>query len=94
MKEKGIIKEEGGFLGLWKAKKLASGLSEEHFTSMDISTSHTIPLEPSAKEVKIMSPHNPQTYNLVEKENGQKELEILDPQSFWKMKYLVILYKS
>ncbi len=94
LKEKGVIEEKGGILGIRKAKKLASNLNTTEFQKADISNMENIPIDESVKKVQIISPHNPQSYQL--ESTGEKEsvLEITNPDEFWKIKYLVILTKG
>ena len=94
LKEKGIIEEKGGILGIRKTKKLAPSFDGSRFTQVDISSTDKIDIVGKTNKIEIISPHNPDSYHLVE--NGQKRssVEIIDPQEFWKMKYLVILVKN
>ena len=94
LKEKGIIEEKGGILGIRKTKKLSSEFQTELFTAMDQTSVTSIPINSEIKKVKIISPHQTESYDLVKKEENQTLLEILDPESFWKIKYLVILTKG
>ena len=94
LKEKGISEEKGGLLGLRKTKKLAAGFDNAHFTSTDILETATIPFAPEVKKVDIVSPHNPESYHIVKGEENQTVLEIINPEEFWKIKYLVVVAKS
>ncbi len=94
LKEKGIIEEKGGIFGIRKAKKLAPGFSKSDFMVADIASTSSIAINKNIKKVKIISPHNPESYHLVKKDDRQTILEIIDPEEFWKIKYLVILTKS
>lgn len=94
LKEKGIIEEKGGFLGMGKTKKIASVINYENFTRTNISNIGQIPIYINRNKVDIISPHNPESYNLVERDKNETVLEITNPDEFWKLRYLVILYKS
>lgn len=94
LKEKGIIEEKGGLLGLRKTKRLAAGFDEDDFISADMSEINTIAINANARKVKVISPHDPNSYHLVKAENNDTVLEIIDPQKFWKIKYLVIIADS
>lgn len=94
LKNKGIIVEKGGLLGLRKTKKLAAGFDDKEFLTADISELNAVPIDQKIKKVKVISPHNPNSYHLVKKDDKQTVLEIIDPQEFWKIKYLVIIANS
>ncbi len=94
LKKKGIVIEEGGFLGLRKSKKLAANFSNEDFISTDILTTNAIQIGTEIGDVRLISPHSMSSFQLVEQEDGQARLEIVNPQEFWKMKYLVIMTKG
>jgi predicted nucleic acid-binding Zn-ribbon protein len=94
LKEKGVIEEKGGFLGLGKTKRIVSNLNYDYFTRTNISNLGRIPIYIGLDRVNIISPHNPKSYTLVPREENETVLEITNPDEFWKSKYLVILYKS
>lgn len=96
LKEKGIITEVGGILGLRKTKKLAAGFSkEELFTSTSIRETGIIPISEDLDDVKLLSPHNNDSFHLIgQDDNDTTNLEIIDPDEFWKMRYLVIMTKG
>lgn len=93
LKEKGIIEEKGGFLGINKTKKLASSFNRDHFIPMDIGKT-TIPILQNVKKVNIISPHNPASYSLNPTSDSETTLEITNSDEFWKIKYLVIEAKG
>lgn len=94
LKQKGIIIEEGGFLGFNKAKKLANSFNNDDFTKTDIFLTDIISIGQELKKVRLISPHNPDSFHLVEDESQETYLEIIDPEEFWKINYLVILTKG
>lgn len=94
LKEKGIIIDKGGFLGLRKARQLADDFETTHFRVTDISDTERIPLSTKIEQIQIISPHDPASYQLVEQDEDMGALEILNPAEFWKMRYLVIVEKS
>ncbi len=94
LKGKGIIEEKGGILGIRKTKKLAPGFNTDEFTKLNMVTDEVIPIDRSIKNVKIISPHDPESYHLVKKDENQTLLEIINPDAFWKIKYLVIMTKG
>jgi len=92
LKEKGIIKEEGGLFGLRKAKKVAENFPSDEFVSADKINTNIIPI--SASSVKLISPHNTDSYHLVKREDNSTHLEIIDADEFWKIQYCVIMTKG
>jgi chromosome segregation ATPase len=89
LKEKGIIEERGGFLGINKTQRVAASFSKDYFIPMDIKQS-TISIAQNIKKIKIISPHNPASYTLNPASESETVLEIKDMNEFWKIKYLVI----
>lgn len=94
LKNKKIIAEKGGFLWFGKTKILASDLKKTDFTTTDISDTDSISIKQNIKDIKIISNHNPESYHLTKKDEDKTVLEIIDPDEFWKMKYLVVLAKN
>jgi chromosome segregation ATPase len=94
LQNKKIIAEKGGFLWFGKTKILASDLKKTDFTTTDISDTDSISIKQNIKDIKIISNHNPESYHLTKKDEDKTVLEIIDPDEFWKMKYLVVLAKN
>ena len=94
LKDKGIIEEKGGFLGLRKTKRLAAGFNEADFTPADIVEVGNLQIDKEPGKVKVLSPHNPNSYQLHKSAEGKTTLEITNPQEFWKIRYLVIASNS
>ncbi|MCD4693391.1 MAG: hypothetical protein K8R79_10790 [Calditrichales bacterium] len=94
LKNKKIIAEKGGFLWFGKTKILASDLKKTDFTTTDISDTDSISIKQNIKDIKIISNHNPESYHLTKKDEERTVLEIIDPDEFWEMKYLVVLAKN
>ncbi len=94
LKEKGIIIDKGGFLGLRKTRQLADDFETAHFHVTNISVTERIPLSTNIEQIQIISPHDPASYQLVDQDEDMGALEILNPAEFWKMRYLVIVEKS
>jgi len=89
LKDNNIITSEGGFIGIGKNKKLKGDFSEQLFTKIDIRQVVQIPL--SGKKSQIVTTHNSNSFK-ISGENGNRVLEILNKDEFWKTsKYLVII---
>lgn len=94
LKEKGIIEEKGGILGIRKAKTLAPTLNRDFFQKSDMTQIHNLEIDRPAKGIRIISPHNPDSYHLSDLSEKKTLLEISNPEEFWKIQYLVIVTKG
>lgn len=91
LEEKGIIKDEGGFLwGLvGSTTTLASGLDPSYFTPIDRARNTSFRVEGKIRE--ILPKRNPEYYTQQKKEGGESVLTVSDLDHFWRDRYLVIL---
>lgn len=90
--EHGVLKKDGGFLGLGKQVSLQNNLDESYFTQLDIRDTKTIPL--FSNKATIISEHPDSSYNFIEENGMIAYLEIENPEEFWKIsKYAVIEVK-
>lgn len=94
LREKNIIDKRGGILGLGRTTTLAEDIDNAYFTPADITETDSIRIASEMKAVKIISSHDPDSYHMTEQADNHTVLEIINPESFWKMKYLVILAKN
>lgn len=94
LKEKGIITEEGGFLGIGKRKMLASDFRRTDFQMTDIRSTDVISIDGKADDVQLISPHSSDSFHLMATDEERARLEIIDPDAFWKVRYLVIMTKG
>lgn len=88
----GVIDKEGGFIGIGRTKILADDLNKEYFTKIKKSSTTSIPLSIDNKDVKVITPHPTESYNV--KMDGKKPVafEIINTTEFWKgTKYLVLV---
>jgi len=93
LKKKGVIKKEGGFLGIGRTTKVSPNLNTEHFNVIDVKTDHEINIPHKMKKLKFISPHKNDSYELTGDDN-QTTLKILDPAQFWQAtKCLVVVVK-
>ncbi len=89
--ENNIITKEGGFLGIGSIKKLKPDFNEEYFTQIDLRKDNRISIYHN--KVKVLTDHPEDSYRLSGEENVE-ELQIIDPERFWKStRYLVIMLK-
>jgi len=84
----GVVKKEGGVLGLGRTIQLKEDFNKEFFTQVDIRDLKSIPL--FVKKAELVTTHTAGSYHFAG--DGEIEsLEIDNPQEFWKTsKYLVI----
>ena len=85
----GIVKKEGGFLGIGRTKDLKDNLPEEKFTEIDIRETTHIPLH--AKKVQLITDHPADSYEFRTEEDLVASLEIKNPEAFWKVSRYMVL---
>ncbi len=90
LKQKGIVEDKGGFLGINKVTKLKPDFSKDGFIAIDIDKMKMIEISHQRKKVKIISPHPGESYKLIEGTDKNSFLEVTDAEEFWKVRYLVI----
>ncbi|MBP6875550.1 MAG: hypothetical protein KBD56_05725 [Candidatus Eisenbacteria bacterium] len=88
LREKGIIVEHGGVLGIGKTTQLSASFDPDLFLPLDTDQSRVIRV-PSLK-FQVLSPQVRTSYS-VHYLQDQAELTILDRNEFRKVKYLVIM---
>ncbi len=90
LKEKGIITETGGIIGIGRVPELSSNANNADFISADLTQLKEIPL--SGRFVKLITDHPASSYKVAG--TTPDKLIITDATDFWsKSKYLVILVK-
>jgi len=89
LEEKGIIRDEGGFLWFRSTTVLASGLSPDYFTPFDIAHESVITIDGTVDEIVPERNLDYYALNLVGEE--VTDLSITDPGRFWQDRYLVII---
>lgn len=92
LRDKQVVKKEGGVLGIGAEKELVPGANEEAFNKIDITQTSTIAI--NSKDAEVVTTHPVDSYKLVKNTTGKEVsyLEITDPDKFWKSsKYLVVL---
>ncbi len=89
LNENGVIEKKNGFIGIGKKVSLKDDINDEYFTKIDASKTKHITIQ--GNEIRFITNHPTNSYNIVEQENSSV-IEIVDPSSFWKIsKYLVII---
>lgn len=89
LKEKNIIKKEGGVLGIRSTKVVNEDLKKSDFVELDKSITTSIPV--IGKKPKLITEHPATSYEITAKNDEIAVLNIKDPESFWKVsKYLIV----
>ncbi len=92
LKENGVLTKEGGFIGLGKIAKLKDDFNKDYFTEINIEEENVIPL--MVKDVKIITTHPKDSYEIERNDDQVKAIKITDPKQFWSVsKYLVLQVK-
>ena len=87
--DKGVIKKEGGFLGLGKSKDLKDDPNVGYFSELDQRTTQSLPI--FSKKVHLITEHPDSSYQFVYQDDKIAYLQIEDPAEFWKLtRYLVV----
>ena len=90
--KKGVISNEGGFIGLGTIKKLSENFNTQNFVEVDITKLKTIKLE--AQKIKLITTHVADSYSIVKTVEGCN-LYIQNAEKFWSAsKYLVVLIEK
>lgn len=90
--KKGVISNEGGFIGIGKMKKLSENFNTQNFSEVDITHLKIIKLE--AKKIKLITTHTADSYSVVNTDEGCN-LYIQNAEKFWSAsKYLVVLIEK
>lgn len=93
LEDQGVIKKEGGFLGLGRNTSITPDLPEEPFNRVKISDTRRIEL--NAKKAKLISDHPSESYEMVRNDSLVAYIEITDPIEFWKItRYAVVETKK
>ena len=89
LEEKGIIKDEGGFLGIGSTTVFVNGADTDLFTPLDVASESVITID---GEVDELVPERDVTYYALNAVGEEvTDLSITDPESFWQERYLVII---
>lgn len=92
LEENGVVKKDGGFLGLGKQVSLQRNLQQDYFTELNIQDTKTIPL--FSNKATVISEHPDSSYSFIEQDGVIAYLNIDNPDEFWKIsKYAVIEIK-
>ncbi len=89
LEQKGVIKREGGFLGLGKTKLLSPEIKLDYFSEYDIRSTKSI--EVRANNAELISEHPEGSYEFVTEEDKITYLAINNINEFYKFSKYVVL---
>lgn len=88
--ENNVITREGGFLGMGKTTKINQVLNKKKFREVMIYRTTEIPIQSVA--ARLITPHDPESYEWVKEQGQVMSLVIKDPEKFWSIsRYLVVV---
>ncbi|MEQ8358956.1 MAG: hypothetical protein RH860_05660 [Cytophagales bacterium] len=88
LKDKGIVENEGGFIGLGKVKVVNANAPDSLFTQIRKDEMDSLLF--SAKKIELVTPHPENSY-IIKSKNYQHALVITDREKFWGAgNYLII----
>lgn len=88
LKERGIVIERGGLLGIGKSVQLSGSFAAEGFRPLDTDRQTVIAI--AGKKPQVLSAQDRSSYAL-KPDNGSMALHILDAREFRRVQYVVIM---
>jgi predicted RNase H-like nuclease (RuvC/YqgF family) len=88
LKRLGVVRDEGGVLGLGRTSKLSGDMDPNVFTPFDTDTETTLKIH--GEKVVVLSGQDRASYQLVQLSEDWAELRITNPSEFRKVRYLVV----
>jgi myosin heavy subunit len=92
LKNRGIITEKGGLIGLGKTPQLTASFDQGDFTPIDTNVYNEIPL--TGAKPKILSAQSKSSYDLKKVSELSSSIVIKDPAEFRKVKYVVVMVEG
>ena len=94
LEENGVLTKKGGIIGIGSTKTLKEDLNLDYFTKINKKETNEIPLNYEAKDIQLISNHEPDSYEVVKGSDYVEALKIKSVDEFWKTtNYLVIVLK-
>lgn len=88
LEAKGVVKREGGVLGIGRSSELNSGLAGNALSTIDTRNTERIPLE--GKKVEFVTEHPEGSYEIVKEKDELAYLKIKDPDAFWRLSHYFV----
>ncbi len=89
LEEKGVLSQDGGFIGIGKRASLNSDAVPSKFTQTDMRELHRITVQ--SKKAELITEHPASSYTMVKENDMIAYLEIKDPEAFWKLSRYAVL---
>ncbi len=93
LKTKNIVDEKGSFFQK-KSLNLSAELDESTFTRIDITKEKEFPITSSIKDVKVIPQRSESSFQLIENGQDQTILKVMDPDKFWKIRYMAVVINN
>lgn len=88
LEEKGVVKRDGGVLGLGRTTALNSAVASNSLSTIDTRSTDRIPL--SGKKVDLVTEHPNGSYEIVKEKEKLTYLKIKDPDAFWRVSHYLV----
>lgn len=89
LEQKGVVRKEGGFLGIGKTKSLSTEIKLDYFSEFDIRETKSI--EVNSENAKLITEHPDGSYEFVTQEDQIAYLAINDVNEFYRFSKYVVL---
>lgn len=92
LREKGILEYKGGIIGIGSTITTTQDFDPSKFKKIDINEAKEISIPRNVYQIKILTTHSTNAYELTSVTEKESVLKIKDPQTFWqKSKFLVVM---
>lgn len=88
LEEKGVVKRDGGVLGIGRSTALNSALASNGLSTIDTRSTDRIPL--SGKKVELVTDHPDGSYEIVKEKDKLAYLRIKDADAFWRLSHYLV----
>lgn len=88
LEEKGVVKRDGGVLGIGRSTQLNSAVAGNSLSTIDTRNTDRIPL--AGKKVELVTDHPEGSYEIVKEKDKLAYLKIKDPDAFWRLSHYLV----
>lgn len=88
LEEKGVVKRDGGVLGIGRSTALNSALASNGLSTIDTRSTDRIPL--TGKKVELVTDHPDGSYEIVKEKDKLAYLKIKDADAFWRLSHYLV----
>lgn len=89
LKQKQIVRKEGGFLGINKVKVLNENLNKNNFVEIDKTKTFSIPV--MGKKPSLITEHPKDSYQITSNTEDIAVLNIKNPEAFWSVSQFLVV---